>query len=223
MLRKPNLFLIGYPRCGTTSIFHYLNEHSEIFIPELKEIGYFKEVISKEEYLRLYTDRKEKYLGDFTPSYIFSNVTLKRILICIRNKKEAVESFLFNAKKAGHILSRKKVEELYNFDRIISVKKLFDHVHVINIDEFNKNPKKHYIKIIEFLELEKPIKYPSFKLYGERRYAKSPIIYKLLKNMTLRKIADFLPIPTRVRKIFFKLDRWSKEGEIIHDKKHKTK
>ena len=141
----------------------------------------------------------------------------------IRNKKEAVESFLFNAKKAGHILSRKKVEELYNFDRIISVKKLFDHVHVINIDEFNKNPKKHYIKIIEFLELEKPIKYPSFKLYGERRYAKSPIIYKLLKNMTLRKIADFLPIPTRVRKIFFKLDRWSKEGEIIHDKKHKTK
>ena len=39
--RKPNLFIIGAAKCGTTSLHHYLSAHPEIFLSEPKEPGYF--------------------------------------------------------------------------------------------------------------------------------------------------------------------------------------
>ena len=34
---KPNLFVIGAPKCGTTSLCHYLESHNEICFSEPKE------------------------------------------------------------------------------------------------------------------------------------------------------------------------------------------
>ena len=39
--RYPNLYIIGAPKCGTTSIANWLNCHSECFLPEVKEPHYF--------------------------------------------------------------------------------------------------------------------------------------------------------------------------------------
>lgn len=38
---KPNLFLIGAPKCGTTTLYYYLKKHPQVFLPELKEPHFF--------------------------------------------------------------------------------------------------------------------------------------------------------------------------------------
>ena len=36
-MRKPNFFIVGAPKSGTTSLFHYLDQHPDIYIPSIKE------------------------------------------------------------------------------------------------------------------------------------------------------------------------------------------
>lgn len=40
-MNLPNLFLPGFPKCGTTTLFHWLSQHPAIFGPAVKEPGYF--------------------------------------------------------------------------------------------------------------------------------------------------------------------------------------
>jgi hypothetical protein len=40
-IRKPNLFMIGGPKCGTTSFQEYPAGHPHIFMSEPKEPCYF--------------------------------------------------------------------------------------------------------------------------------------------------------------------------------------
>jgi hypothetical protein len=37
----PNFLVIGAPKSGTTSLYHWLIQHPDIFMPEVKEPGYF--------------------------------------------------------------------------------------------------------------------------------------------------------------------------------------
>lgn len=39
--RHPNLFVIGAPKCGTTSLYAYLRQHPQIFLTEPKEPNHF--------------------------------------------------------------------------------------------------------------------------------------------------------------------------------------
>ena len=38
---KPDFFIVGAPRCGTTAMYEYLREHPQVFMPEHKEPIYF--------------------------------------------------------------------------------------------------------------------------------------------------------------------------------------
>jgi hypothetical protein len=40
-VRKPNFFVVGAPRCGTTSLWSWLKAHPEIFMPAEKELFFF--------------------------------------------------------------------------------------------------------------------------------------------------------------------------------------
>jgi len=40
MIKYPNFFIVGAPKSGTTSLYHYLKQHPDISIPE-KEPRYF--------------------------------------------------------------------------------------------------------------------------------------------------------------------------------------
>ena len=92
MTLTPNFFIVGTPKSGTTSLFHYLQEHPEVFLPELKEPHFFscpevkntyyktKIVDSKEEYLDLYQETESfKAVGDLSSSYLFNKESPKRI------------------------------------------------------------------------------------------------------------------------------------------------
>jgi hypothetical protein len=40
-IRLPNFVVVGAAKCGTTSLFHYLKQHSDVFLPVQKELHYF--------------------------------------------------------------------------------------------------------------------------------------------------------------------------------------
>jgi len=43
MSRKPDFFIVGAAKSGTTSLYSYLIQHPTIFMPELKEPYFFGE------------------------------------------------------------------------------------------------------------------------------------------------------------------------------------
>ena len=40
-MKLPNFLVIGAPKCGTTSLHHYLSQHPEVYVPLRKELHYF--------------------------------------------------------------------------------------------------------------------------------------------------------------------------------------
>jgi len=103
--RKPNLFIIGHPKSGTSALFEFLKQHPDIFAPEMKETNHFSKefvrerfsderlirrfALTDEEYVQLYSKvENEKYLIDATPHYLFSKNAAKRI--CKYNPKAKI-------------------------------------------------------------------------------------------------------------------------------------
>ena len=62
MIRKPDFFVVGAAKSGTTSLYRYLVQHPAIFMPKIKEPHFFGEwdlstgVSSLEEYLDCFPD-----------------------------------------------------------------------------------------------------------------------------------------------------------------------
>ena len=77
--------VVGAQKAGTTSLYHYLNQHDGIFMPNPKELHFFdtNEPIAENEfnkYLKRFKTQKE-YLGkgEATPIYMFYPHTLEKI------------------------------------------------------------------------------------------------------------------------------------------------
>jgi len=98
---KPNFFIVGAPKCGTTSMTEYLKQHPDIFIPEEKEPHYFGSDLeypritkTEAQYLRLFSEAQdERRLGEASVWYLFSQRAaqeiyefnpLSRIIIMLR-------------------------------------------------------------------------------------------------------------------------------------------
>jgi hypothetical protein len=85
----PDFLLAGSAKCGTTTIFQYLQRQSSVFLPELKEPFYFsfgnekptytdarfnsKVIWKTEEYIALFKNAKTSQLiGDASTSYLYT-------------------------------------------------------------------------------------------------------------------------------------------------------
>jgi len=85
----PNFFVVGAPKCGTTSLCDYLGQHPEIFIPEKKEPMYFCRdeghrepwmVTSLDGYLSLFTNATgARAIGEGSVWYLESRKAAARI------------------------------------------------------------------------------------------------------------------------------------------------
>jgi hypothetical protein len=86
---KPSLFVVGAPKCGTTSLDRYLRAHPEIFMSQ-KEPHYFAtdmpepkqpvRVSEREEYMKWFrTVSNEEVIGETSPWYLYSEVAAERI------------------------------------------------------------------------------------------------------------------------------------------------
>lgn len=75
---KPNFLIVGSAKCGTTSVYQYLKQHNDVFMPEWKEPAYFAPneaggVQTEEEYLKLFENVKsEKMIGEASVAYLYA-------------------------------------------------------------------------------------------------------------------------------------------------------
>lgn len=84
---KPNLFLVGAAKCGTTSMYHYLRQHPEVFMSELKEPHFFASdldgswfIKNEESYLSLFSDATlYRWRGEASVMYLFSEDAASKI------------------------------------------------------------------------------------------------------------------------------------------------
>jgi len=95
MLEKPNLFIVGAPKSGTTSLYEYLNLHPEVGMSSVKEPCYFasdfqstKYPDSEEKYLSLFeSDSSLRYLGEGSTTYLYSTKAAQEIADYCPNAK----------------------------------------------------------------------------------------------------------------------------------------
>lgn len=105
----PNFFIVGAPKCGTTSMYYWLSEHPQVFMSNPKEPHYWNEdmdnniVSSFEEYSSLFSNvLNQEIIGEASTWYLFSSNAIKNIektispkpkyLVMIRNPLEMVKS-----------------------------------------------------------------------------------------------------------------------------------
>lgn len=106
---KPNLFIVGAPKCGTTFLYHYLKKHPDIYFPEFKEPHFFGSDLirrngaydlSLNQYYNLFKSDK-KIIGEASTFYIFS-------------KNAAKEIYNFNSEAKIIIMLRDLVDLVYS-------------------------------------------------------------------------------------------------------------
>lgn len=136
MSLKPNLFIVGAPKAGTTSLFEYLKDIPDVFLPSLKELNYFSKDDLKNSYYKDYkvnsfekyesffkTKVRHQHLIDGSVSYFISSKAPQRIhafnpdskiIICIRNPIKRAFSHYLMDKRMGYA---KKPFEYYLKDQ----------------------------------------------------------------------------------------------------------
>lgn len=109
MIRRPDTFIVGAPKCGTTSMYHYLGQHPQVFMAHHKETNFFsrdlpllRRVPDEAAYLQLFALAGDALrIGEASVSYLQSvsaPAAIRRfspgarILIMVRNPIELVVS-----------------------------------------------------------------------------------------------------------------------------------
>lgn len=86
-MRRPDFFIVGAPKCGTTAMQEYLSQHPDIFMPEKKEPHFFGSdlyspqfIRDRSSYLRLFENATtEKRVGEASVWYLYSKNAAKEI------------------------------------------------------------------------------------------------------------------------------------------------
>jgi Sulfotransferase domain len=101
-MRKPNLFVVGAPKCATTALHAYLAQHPECFMSIVKEPAYFSRahvrddirrtlphLQSEEAYLKLFSDATEvhKIVGESSTCYMRAEADLEELQAFAGNPK----------------------------------------------------------------------------------------------------------------------------------------
>lgn len=108
---KPNFFIAGAPKCGTSALYRYVRQHPNVFMPKMKEPHFFSsdlvtyhKVKSMAEYRELFRGSTARHfrIGEASASYLLSSVALAhirdfnpdaKIIAMFRNPVELVYSF----------------------------------------------------------------------------------------------------------------------------------
>lgn len=142
MLRKPEFIVVGVGRSGTTSLFEYLRQHPNIYLPKIKEPKYFshpnpsvtfegpgdstvkeKIITDKKIYYSLFEQaQRDQIIGEASSDYFYyweesiprirEEIGDPRIIICLRHPVERAWSAYNNLRRDGR--------EKLSFERALS-------------------------------------------------------------------------------------------------------
>lgn len=86
MSSKPNFFIVGAPKCGTTAMSEYLRSHPGVFMSERKEPHFFSSDLglnrrSLDQYLKLFmkASPQQTVVAEASTTYIYSAVALQQL------------------------------------------------------------------------------------------------------------------------------------------------
>ncbi len=130
---RPNFFIVGAAKCGTTSLYHYLRQHPDVFMPysreqfwQYKEPNFFcNELIAwnglkienLDDYLALFASPgRARRIGEASALNLYSKTAAQRIaafnpqakiIIMLRNPIEMMKSWHHDCLRWGHEVERK--------------------------------------------------------------------------------------------------------------------
>ncbi len=83
---RPNLFLVGAPKCGTSALHGYLAQHPDVWMSEPKEPHFFCTdvdapfaVRDPDAYAALFKDVQSDVVGESSATYLYSKVAAQKI------------------------------------------------------------------------------------------------------------------------------------------------
>ncbi|WP_337659790.1 sulfotransferase family protein [Anderseniella sp. Alg231-50] len=179
----PDFIIIGGMKCGTSSLFKYLNQHPQLFSSDYKEVRYFShdEHFSRgEKWYRIHfplaQDIPENSLiFEASPDYLFYPRAAERmasllpdikLIALLRNPTERAISHYFHdlkkGRKQGEIFNTiKNDREIYKLKGAYKMQleryyKLFpaDNIMIINSENFFEDPVKTLKEICLFLDVD---------------------------------------------------------------------
>lgn len=134
MGRRPNTFIVGAPKSGTTSLYEYLEDHPDIYMSPVKEPAFFSTDVvggkrkrdaygDLDQYLGLFAKaRDEKRVGEASAVYLMSEQAPRlihafepsaRIIVMLRNPVDVLYS-LHNERVSS------RIEEISDFEEAMA-------------------------------------------------------------------------------------------------------
>ncbi len=122
MPRKPNFFIVGAPKCGTTAMYEYLRSHPDIFMPEtVKEPHFFAPQMANPR-MKPYTEAQNyfslfaaadgyKRVGEASAFYLYTETAAQAIhtfnsdayiIIMLRSPIEVIDAYYYQALRSGN-------------------------------------------------------------------------------------------------------------------------
>lgn len=113
-MTRPNFFIVGAPRCGTTALYEYLQQHPDVFMPYRKEPHFFGDDLPQrpppldlDGYLRLFAGGAgHRGVGEATVWYLYSASAAEQIRA-------------FNPEARIIIMLRRPVEMMYSLHGLL--------------------------------------------------------------------------------------------------------
>lgn len=192
--KLPNFLLVGATKAATTWLYQCLKEHSEIFVPSLKEVNYFSYRYSEGEswYLSFFEDvAEQKAIGELSPSYmicddspqrIYSLNPNMRLIFMLRDPIERAYSQYCMELRYNTVsenieqefdLESTIVQESLYYKHISAFTKLFpqENLKFIIYDDIKTNPQQVLSNLFEFLSVDAEFENPAI---FKQSYAKLP-------------------------------------------------
>lgn len=184
-MKKTDFFIVGAAKSGTTSLAHYMNEHPEVQMSEIKEPNYFsfeevdaqklhsdgKIIRTEKEYHALFSGHTEKVWGEASVSYLFYPKVASRI-------------YAYNPHARIIILLRapsKRAFSHYSMDRRLGLVDM-DFEDILNKRGNNPKLNIYYQQYIE-LGFYSPQVSRYFQIFGE-------------ENVSVNLMSDFITNPS---------------------------
>ncbi len=128
-IKKPNFLVLGSPKCGTTSLQNYFEQHPDVYVPLVKEANYFafdihkRKVKTESEYFSLFNDAKgESAIGEVSIWYLYSQVAALKIKESLGNEVKLI-AMIRNPIQAAYSMHGQWVfvgeEDIENFEEAL--------------------------------------------------------------------------------------------------------
>ncbi len=245
--KKPNLFIVGQPKAGTTALQYLLDQHPEIFVYD--HGGYFgkkKTRKTEKEYSNLFSKVKnQKVIGDSSEGCFYyeksaSNIKKfnpnAKIIIILREPIEWLRSAyqqryrnLHEERPIEKVIQSKEYLEKTNYSKY--VKRYLDNfskknIKIILFEDFKKNNSKTLKKIFRFLGVDE-----NFNPRQDKKNPSRTLRFKrlqfLLEKLGLkrRKIRRKMPLKIwkMLKKIGYKEEKIKISQPIYDELKKKIK